>query len=123
MKLPLSWISDCGEIKEAPEKLAEDLLFSGTKVESIEKAADDLIFDFEIAPNRADCLSVIGIAREIAAIYGRALKLPQAFSISPKTLVSKKSVELEVTEKRLCPFYSLGIIDSIRVASSHSWIT
>ena len=123
MKLPLSWISKYVEIKEGPNKLAEDLSFSGTKVESIEKAADDFIFDFEITPNRPDCLSVIGLAREIAALYRRTLKLPQVFFETPKTLVGNKSVELEVIEKSLCPYYSLGIIDSIKVASSPSWLT
>ncbi|OGY22258.1 MAG: phenylalanine--tRNA ligase subunit beta [Candidatus Woykebacteria bacterium GWB1_45_5] len=122
MKLPLSWLCEFIEIKEEPEKLAEDLLYSGTKVEAIEKIGGDTIFDFEITPNRADCLSVIGIAREIAAIYRRVLRLPPAFTEIPKLSMSKGRFVLEVIDEKLCPYYSLGIIDSVKVAPSPGWL-
>ncbi|MDP2720392.1 MAG: phenylalanine--tRNA ligase subunit beta [bacterium] len=121
MKLPISWLEDFVKINNPAERLAEDLQLSGTKVESIENISGDTVFDFEITPNRADCLSVIGVAREIAAIYKEKLTVPDVFT---DTSIGKdgKKVELTVTENKLCPFYSLGVIDNIRVGSSPSWL-
>lgn len=121
MKLPLSWIKEYVEIKESPEKLSEDLQFSGTKVESVEKRGDEVIFDFEITPNRPDCLGVIGIAREVTAIYKRVLTLPPVFST---TQIPKESpnVELTLANIRLCPSYSLGIVGSVDVDQSPKWM-
>jgi len=122
MKLPVSWLREYVEIKEPPEKLAEDLLFSGTKVEKIEKTKEDVIFNFEITPNRADCLSVIGIAREIAAIYSRILKIPASFSHT-QTNSKEKLINLEVKESYLCPYYSLGVIDNVKIGPSPNWLS
>lgn len=121
MKFPLSWISEYVKLEVSPEKLATDLQFSGTKVESIKKVEDEVIFDFEITPNRADCYGVIGIAREIAAIYGKELILPPVFS---ETQVSSntKEIDLKISETKLCPAYSLGIVESVKVDPSPNWI-
>lgn len=121
MKLSLSWLKDYIEIKESPDKLSEDLQFTGTKVDSIEKKNNDVIFDLEITPNRADCLGVIGIAREISAIYRRKLLLPQVFS-QTKQIKKLRNVKITVEKKNLCPFYTIGVIDSIKVEKSPVWI-
>ena len=121
MKVPLSWLKEYVEIKETVEKLSEDLLLSGTKVENIEKTTDDTIFDFEVTPNRADCLSVIGIAREIAAIYNRRVTIPAAFTETQNDENRKKAV-LKVLDKNLCPFYTIGVIDGIKVGPSPTWL-
>ena len=122
MKLPLSWLKDYVEIKENPERLAEDLLLAGTKVEAIETIGDEAVFDFEITPNRADCLSAIGIAREIAAIYQRTLILPPVFSETKKPPLEGKGVILRVEDSKLCPAYSIGVIESIIVGPSPQWL-
>lgn len=121
MKVPLSWIKEYVEIKETTEKLAADLQFSGTKVESIERIGDETIFDFEITPNRADCLSVIGIAREIAAIYNRKLTIPKPFS-DTNMGSEAKSIDFFVSDKKLSPSYSVGVIDSVKIGSSPPWL-
>ncbi|OGY23433.1 MAG: phenylalanine--tRNA ligase subunit beta [Candidatus Woykebacteria bacterium RBG_13_40_15] len=123
MKVPLSWLKEYVEIKEGTERLAEDLLLSGTKVESVEKEKEDVIFDFEITPNRSDCLSIIGIAREVAAIYNRRLTVPAAFSETQKEIESTKKINLAVLDKSLCPYYSIGIIDELKVSQSPMWLS
>ena len=120
MKLPISWLEDFVKINNPAERLAEDLQLSGTKVESIENISGDTVFDCEITPNRADCLSVIGIAREIAAIYNRKLTVPAVFT-GTNISENDKRVELTITENKLCPSYSLGVIEDIRIGKSPSW--
>ncbi len=68
MIAPLSWLKEYVDITLTPEKLGEKLTEVGLGTEKIEKTKDDTIFDLEITPNRPDLLSIIGIARELAAI-------------------------------------------------------
>ena len=121
MKVPLSWLKDYVEIHEDPQQIAGQLQYSGTKVESVDKVDGDTVFNLEITPNRPDCLSVIGIAREIAAVYNRRLSLPPGLS-NPSVGSSNLPVSFEVSQKNLCPAYSAGIIDSIRLDQSPDWM-
>src|SRR3989344_2884865 len=84
MKAPLSWLKEYVEITLKPEALAEKLTEVGLGVEKIEKVDGDTIFELEITPNRPDCLSIVGIAREIAAIENKKIKLPKAKLTIPK---------------------------------------
>src|SRR3990167_5883428 len=121
MKLPLSWIKEYVEVPSDPDKLAEDLQFSGTKVESLEKESGDLILDFEITPNRSDCYSVIGIAREISSLYKKVLNLPKVFSEEIQTS-KEEPPKLTTENENLCPAYTLGLVDLIKVSKSPTWI-
>ncbi|GAG35459.1 unnamed protein product, partial [marine sediment metagenome] len=68
MKISYNWLKDYVDVKLDPEKLASLLTMAGCNVASYEKIGSDYVFDFEITTNRPDCLSVLGIARETAAI-------------------------------------------------------
>lgn len=121
MLVPLSWLKDYIDVDPNPEELAENLLFSGTKIEEVLKKDGEVIFDLEITPNRGDCLGIIGIAREVAALYQEDIKLPEPFS---ETILNKKikSVKLNVKDKNLCPYYSIGLINSLKVQESSQWL-
>ena len=121
MKLSLSWLKDYVRISVPTEKLAEDLLLSGTKVESLEHQNSETILEFEITPNRPDCLAALGIAREISAIYQQSLILPEVFS-QTETIAPKDKAVFSVHEKQLCPYYSLAIISNIQIGPSPKWL-
>ena len=76
MKISIEWLQELVEILESPEKLKEDLSMIGLLVESMAEIHGTHVLEIEVTSNRPDCLSHIGIAREIAALYGRPLKLP-----------------------------------------------
>ncbi|MCX5667889.1 MAG: phenylalanine--tRNA ligase subunit beta [Candidatus Omnitrophica bacterium] len=76
MKISYNWLKDYVDIKLSPAKLAELLTMAGLCVDSIHKKGDDSVLEIEITSNRPDWLSYIGIAREVAAITGRKLKVP-----------------------------------------------
>ena len=81
----------------------------------------DVIFNFEITPNRPDCLSILGIAREISAVTGQKLKrLKISVSEIAKDVSSAASVKIEDREK--CPFYTARIIEGVRVKPSPLWL-
>ena len=70
MKLSEQWLREWVDITLSREKLIEILSLAGLAVESCEPYEDDFILEFELTPNRGDCLSVLGIAREISAVTG-----------------------------------------------------
>ena len=82
---------------------------------------DDVVFELEITPNRPDCLSHIGIAREIAAYYGRKVKYPISTfteTIEPTTKVAKVTIE----DKDRCKRYMGRVIKNVKVQESPEWL-
>ncbi len=82
---------------------------------------DDVVFELEITPNRPDCLSLIGIAREIRAETGNLLKLPtvdlQESNINVRDLTS-----VTIDAPDLCPRYAARVIQGVKVTESPAWL-
>lgn len=74
---------------------------------------DDQLFTLKLTPNRSDCLSIVGIARDVAAITGAALQVPATASISP---VASTDVKISVREPEACPYYSGRSIRGVNAA-------
>ncbi len=81
----------------------------------------DAVFDIDITPNRADCLSIMGVAREVAAITGSKFRMPDlSYPESGKTVESYASVEIKAPD--LCPRYCATVIDGIKIGPSPRWM-
>lgn len=72
MRLPLDWLGTLVPVSLPPAELAELLTISGLEVESVEEVAGGVVLDVDILPNMARCLSILGAAREVAALTGAA---------------------------------------------------
>ncbi|MEA3470105.1 MAG: phenylalanine--tRNA ligase subunit beta [Thermodesulfobacteriota bacterium] len=81
----------------------------------------DVIFDVAITPNRSDCLSIIGIAREIAALTGKKLKYPEIKFVETEEDVNAVT-SVEILDPHLCPRYTARIIKNVKVKTSPSWM-
>ena len=81
----------------------------------------DSIFDLEITPNRPDFLSVIGIAREAAALTEQRLHLPEIRYEEEETPVDS-FVSVDIVEPALCPRYCASLITGIKIAPSPDWL-
>ena len=78
----------------------------------------DQVIELEITPNRPDCLSMIGIAREVSALYDLPLK-----NIDLKEMkTDDSSIHVEVTDKDKCPCYTARVIKNVKVDISPQWI-
>lgn len=122
MKISYNWLKSYVDIKKSPEKLADDLSLFGHEVESIAKANGDYIFDLEITPNRGDCLSILGMAREVAALYKLKVKIP---TYTKATLGKKnlnKDVKIQISNPNICPRFTARIIDNIKIGPSPKWM-
>ncbi len=76
MKAPIEWLKEYVTIRLSPTRLAQRLTMAGLEVVGIDESGGPPVLDLEITPNRADCLSIIGIAREISAVTGQRLRPP-----------------------------------------------
>jgi len=81
----------------------------------------DVILDLDVTPNRPDCLSVIGIAREIAALTGAPLRLPEIHYEETEQSIDS-FVSVEIADLGLCPRYCASLVTGIKIASSPSWL-
>ena len=81
----------------------------------------DIVFEFDLTPNRPDCLSVIGIAREIAAIQKTPLNYPD-YTIEDKAnaIHNISSVKIEAPDH--CPRYSARLVETVKVEASPFWL-
>ena len=81
----------------------------------------DVVIDIDITPNRADCLSVIGIAREIAALTGQNLHIPEV-SYKESTSPLDQQIAIEISAPDLCPRYCASLITGVKIAESPAWM-
>ena len=84
--------------------------------------ADDHVVEFEITPNRPDCLSVIGLAREVSATYDEPLRLhePVVKGGAEGNLVELLDVETPADD--LCPRYTARMVRNVKIAPSPKWM-
>jgi phenylalanyl-tRNA synthetase beta chain len=89
----------------------------------LEEALDlgDIVFDVSITPNRADCLSMIGIAREVAAITGKKIKRP-ACDVRESADDINKETSVSIVDSDLCPRYTARLIKDVQVGPSPVWM-
>ena len=82
---------------------------------------DDAILDIDITPNRADALSIRGSAYEVAAIYNKALKFPEA-PVSEKTGSVTEYIKVAVEDTNDTPAYHIQVIKDVKIAESPLWL-
>lgn len=123
MKVTYNWLKDFVDIKISPRALADQLTMAGLEVTSLEERDADFVFELEVTSNRPDWLSVIGIAREIAAITGKKFKLPKLVQSPPcRTGRDYRLLSINIEDKKDCPLYTAKIITGVRVGPSPDWL-
>jgi phenylalanyl-tRNA synthetase beta chain len=121
MKISLNWLRDYVETDLKAEEIAEILSDLGLPCEGIEHLDDDAVIDVEVTSNRGDCLSHIGIARELAAATAGQLRLPEIHLVEMERPASE-FVQVEIREPDLCRRYTGRIIEGVKVGPSPAWL-
>ena len=99
MKVDYNWLKDFVEITAPPQEIASRLALSGTNIAGIENNPHGAVIDAEITSNRPDCLGMLGIGREISAIYRVPLK-----SVAPKPRESPSARSSDALSVKIdCP--------------------
>ena len=115
MKISLNWIKNYVDFNGPVETLVDNLTMSGIEAEKVEtvkvSGVRDTVVEFEITPNRPDCLSFLGLAREISARFNIPLRLPKPGKISlPKT-----RCDVKVSAPDACSRYVGTVVEGVRV--------
>jgi len=122
VKVTYNWLKEFVEIKITPKALAEKLTMAGLEVTSLEEKEQDVIFEVEVTSNRPDCLSVLGIAREVAAITGKKLKLPEVSGRRVRRSPGHQAIAIKIEDKKDCPLYTAKVIRNVKVGPSPDWL-
>ena len=104
--------------------LRPDAVVGQPFAEYLGRQGGDVVFDLEITPNRPDWNSVIGIARDISALTGNALRFPE-ITIDSAKLAGESSgsvVSVRIDEPELCPRYTARVIRGVKVGPSPEWL-
>ena len=126
MKISLNWLRRYVDVALEPEELADSLTMAGLEVELIERVdqgpgSPDVVFDIDLTPNRADCLSHIGVAREVSAITGAPITLPATeLSQAPPSVETFTRIDIEDEEG--CARYVGRIIRDVTIGPSPPWL-
>ena len=84
---------------------------------SMHLSLEDWVLEVNVTPNRGDCLSVMGIARELAALFGRKLNKPE-FTIKEEDTPVESVLTVEILSPEGCPRYSARIMNGIVIKKS-----
>src|SRR5439155_14955270 len=89
---------------------------------------DDFVLDVEVPSNRGDCLSHVGVARELAVIEQSQVSSPESQVSSPESQVTKTKdktsdfAAIEIIDPDLCPRYAGRIVRGVKIAPSPDWL-
>ncbi len=138
MQFPESWLRSFVDPPLSSEALANALTMAGLEVEALTTVAppcsdvgvgrildvfahpDEKIFTVKLTPNRADCLSVFGIAREVAAITGAPLRRPVSNPVPPSLL---ETLPIHIRAPELCGRFSARVMRNINArAKTPAWM-
>lgn len=119
MRIPYLWLKEFVALTDTPEQVAHRLTMAGLEVEALERIGDDTVLEVNVTPNRPDCLSIIGIAREVAALYGTRVTIPDLNIVSePKEL----DFNIDILDAELCNRYAGRILHNVKIGPSPDWM-
>ncbi len=119
MKISYNWLKEFIDIDLDANKLGERLTLSGLELDGMHAFKDDSILDIEVTSNRGDCLSHLGVAREISAFSDRPFKFPNQLNSKPE-LVEDGFVKIENPE--ICPRFTARLIKNVKIGESPEWL-
>ncbi len=126
MQVPFEWLKSFCDPGVEVEDIAQRLTMGGLEVEGIQhEATEDQpvvpVLDVYITPNRGDCLSILGAAREVSALYDVPLQMPK-YAASCKGGVVDSAAMVSVEDPLLCPRYAARVIRGVKVGPSPLWM-
>ena len=111
MKLSINWLKDYISLKTDTDTLVHRLTMAGLEVEQVEKTNNDTVLDMEVTPNRPDCLNMLGLAREAAAIFNKKVLFPKVRKIK----FPSKKCSITIEDRDGCGCYIGTVVEAVRI--------
>lgn len=121
MNVSCAWLKELVDFDLSPQELADRLTFIGLEVERLSQVGDDWCFELELTSNRPDCLSIVGVAREVSVACGKELRMPDC-SVSAGDEKTDVFTSVEILDTGLCPRYTAQIIRDVKIGDSPDWL-
>lgn len=125
MRIPIGILKEFVSFRVGIPELVRRLTMGGFEVEEVLDVEGETVLEVNVTPNRGDCLSVLGIAREVGALFETALRLPHEnkdISRIRKRNAPKASLSISIKSPRKCPRYSMVILQGVKVGPSPDWL-
>jgi phenylalanyl-tRNA synthetase beta chain len=122
MRVSLEWLAEFVDVSVPVKTLAERLQSAGLGVESVDRVGDDTVLDIELTANRPDCMSVLGVGREVALLLGAPLRLPEGYADPTPTPPAEAPASVLIKDHSGCPRFTAQVIDGVRVGPSPAWM-
>lgn len=121
MNISYNWLRELTGVEWGPRELAERLTMLGLAVEVVHEAGDDFVLEIDVTSNRPDCLSHLGVAREVAAAAGGRVSLPEG---APSRMEGRAEefTSVEIRDADLCPRYSGRVVRGVTIKPSPDWL-
>jgi phenylalanyl-tRNA synthetase beta chain len=121
MLISYNWLKELTGTSLTPADLRDRLTMVGLAIDAVETRPDDSILDVEVPSNRPDCLSHVGIAREVSVIESGNLILPPAKP--PKAEGRAENfASVEILDTDLCPRYAARLVRGVKIGPSPEWL-
>lgn len=121
MGVSINWLKEYVDIDWTAEELAHRLTMAGIAIEGVEQAGPDMIMELDLTPNRGDCLGMINLAREVSALNGQPLRIPEA-KISENRENINDYIQVEIDAPDLCPRYAARLVKNVEIKPSPEWM-
>jgi phenylalanyl-tRNA synthetase beta chain len=123
MNISYNWLKDLIDIGLSADEVAAELTRVGITVEGVHPHGDDFVLDIDLTSNRPDCLSHLGVAREIAAITGGTIK---ASTMSGEPEIPLPAVLahdiVSIQDPDLCHRFTARMITNVKIGPSPEWL-
>lgn len=121
MLISHNWLRELTGTTMSPEDLRERLTMVGLAIDAVEQKDGDAVLDVEVPSNRPDCLSHIGIAREVAVIEAGSVRYPSGKSAKVGGKASEVT-SVEILDADLCPRYAARVVRGVKIGPSPEWL-
>ena len=121
MLVSFNWLQEFIDTQLKPAVLGEQLTKIGLAVDALNTVETDTIFDLEITANRGDCLSHLGVAREVCAAFNLDLHMPN-FELEEANQATADSFSISIADTDLCERYCGRYIEGVTIGPSPDWI-
>src|SRR6266567_2684894 len=120
MRVPWQWLKQYVDIDATADEVGTRLTMGGLEVEAIEREGFPLlpVLDVYVTPNRGDSLSLLGVGREVAALYDLPLRLPAI----PTATNDGDPALVTIGDTDLCPRYAARIVRNVKIGPSPEWM-
>src|SRR3569832_599316 len=121
MFIGYEWLKELTHTRLSPAELRERLTMVGLAIDAVDEHNGDAVLDVEVPSNRPDCLSHVGVAREVSVIEKGELRLPA--SEPPKAEGRAADfTSVEIKDPDLCPRYAARLVRGVKIGPSPDWL-